>query len=236
MDHQEAVRTEAVEKYLLNELTPPERDEFEEHLFGCAECAADLKTAVAFLDAAKKELRRRHTARVTRGTPGDRPRHWLAFLWRPAFVAPAFAVLLGIILLQDLAILPRGGGGNLESMPEPEVLAAVSLIGAGSRGGDVPTVAAGKNQSLLLSVDIPAIGDYPAYACLLMSPAGATVWSVPVTPEQAKDTVFIRVPPRDWQSGSYTLIVQGLSKSTARQVAELARYRFELSHERPASP
>jgi len=56
MNHQEALRRSAVEKYLLNEMPQPERDEFEEHFFGCQECAADLRATAAFLDGAKKEL------------------------------------------------------------------------------------------------------------------------------------------------------------------------------------
>jgi len=47
MDHQEALRRSAVEKYLLNEMPQPERDEFEEHFFGCQECAADLRATAA---------------------------------------------------------------------------------------------------------------------------------------------------------------------------------------------
>ena len=35
MSHDEAVRSFAVEKYLLEELSVKSRDEFEEHLFDC---------------------------------------------------------------------------------------------------------------------------------------------------------------------------------------------------------
>ncbi|HEY7291962.1 MAG TPA: zf-HC2 domain-containing protein [Vicinamibacterales bacterium] len=42
MEHQEAVRTLASERYLLGEMTEAERDSFEEHYFSCAECADDV--------------------------------------------------------------------------------------------------------------------------------------------------------------------------------------------------
>jgi hypothetical protein len=35
MDHNQAVREKATERYLLNELDPGVRDQFEEHLFDC---------------------------------------------------------------------------------------------------------------------------------------------------------------------------------------------------------
>ena len=43
MDHEAAVQQMVVEQYLLDELAPELRDEFEEHLFDCAECSLDLR-------------------------------------------------------------------------------------------------------------------------------------------------------------------------------------------------
>ena len=50
MDHNEALRRHAVEKYVLGELPPSLRDEFEEHLFECQECAQDVKAAAEFVE------------------------------------------------------------------------------------------------------------------------------------------------------------------------------------------
>src|ERR1035441_1684537 len=41
MDHDAVVRQNMTERYLLNELDPEARDEFEEHYFDCPDCAAD---------------------------------------------------------------------------------------------------------------------------------------------------------------------------------------------------
>lgn len=43
-DHQRAVYLHAVESYLLDELAPALREEFEEHFFECLECAEALRT------------------------------------------------------------------------------------------------------------------------------------------------------------------------------------------------
>ena len=56
MDHNEAVRIQATEKYVLGELSPPLRDEFEEHFFECQECALDVKAAAGFVDNARVAL------------------------------------------------------------------------------------------------------------------------------------------------------------------------------------
>ena len=56
MNHQQATKLMAVESYLLHELTPEVRDQFEEHFFDCQECAADLRATAGFMDATRKEF------------------------------------------------------------------------------------------------------------------------------------------------------------------------------------
>jgi hypothetical protein len=56
MCHDEAVQTLATEKYLLGELCPELRDQFEAHLFNCQKCAFDLWAATTFLGHARVVL------------------------------------------------------------------------------------------------------------------------------------------------------------------------------------
>jgi hypothetical protein len=225
MDHQEAMRRAAVEKYLLGELPPSERDEFEEHFFDCQECAADLKTTAAFLDGAKREFKRGPVAR-TAPTAGKQP--WWTFLWRPAFAGPAFAALLLVIAYQNLAMHPRFAGATAQ-LNNPEILTPVSLVGGLSRGGATPSVTVTQSQPLLLSVDIPAAEQYSRYSCVLIDPSGAALWRVPVSAEQAKDTVSIRIPAGQWGRGNYTLLVQGYTNPLRGEPADVARYRFTVN-------
>ena len=57
MNHPEAIRQMAVEKYLLNELSPELRRSFEEHLFECKECEFDVQAGYALIDGSKKLYR-----------------------------------------------------------------------------------------------------------------------------------------------------------------------------------
>src|SRR5215831_1484432 len=43
MDHRQAESTKAPERYLLGEMSEPERFDFESHYFECDECAADVR-------------------------------------------------------------------------------------------------------------------------------------------------------------------------------------------------
>jgi len=57
MDHNEAVRMNAAEKYILGELSPVLREQYEEHFFACVACALEVKAAAAFVDNACDVLR-----------------------------------------------------------------------------------------------------------------------------------------------------------------------------------
>ena len=41
----------AAERYLLGEMSETEREQYEEHFFNCADCAADVRSTATFLDA-----------------------------------------------------------------------------------------------------------------------------------------------------------------------------------------
>jgi len=57
MDHATALRLRAAERYRTHELTPAERDAFEEHFFECPECAAAVRLEQAFAANARAALR-----------------------------------------------------------------------------------------------------------------------------------------------------------------------------------
>ena len=56
MNHEDTLREMSVERYLLGELTGDSRNQFEEHLFECPLCSAELKSGVEMLEGARLEL------------------------------------------------------------------------------------------------------------------------------------------------------------------------------------
>ncbi len=92
MDHLEASRSQAAEKYLLDQLEGKARDDFEEHFFECAICAEDVRTGVLLLDNAAAEF---HASPLQSPVHGKR-RSWLDSFrinWRqPAFALPILAL------------------------------------------------------------------------------------------------------------------------------------------------
>jgi hypothetical protein len=231
MNHDEAVRLSLVEKYLLAELPPDLRDEFEDHYFDCPECAADLRATSAFLDAAKHELKAAPLAK-----PASEPVNWnpakksrFSRLWVPILVVPALAACLLVIAYENLAVYPHYRS-EIAQLKAPEILPSISLAGGNSRGGAVPSATVQNDQPFLVQFDIPTQERFSSYTCLLYSPTGLLVWRIPVSAESAKDTVSVRVPAASGKTGTYTLVVQGNTGMTSPQNGvDLAHYHFTLN-------
>lgn len=233
MDHQQATQLMAVEQYLLNELSPELRDEFEEHFFGCPECAADLSATQAFLQAAKRELQDA-PATAPAVSPADNassraPKKSLfSFFQIPAFAVPAFAALLLVIGYQNIVVFPHLTS-EVAELKAPQVLATLSLAAGSSRDGETPSITLGPRQPLVINLDLPAQDRFASYTCLLYSPSGSTAFRIRVSAQQAKDTVAINVPPGTMTGGSYTLAVQGDDNRAPSATVELAHYRFAVN-------
>lgn len=226
MNHDYAVQLSLVEKYLLEELPPELRDEFEEHYFDCQECATDLRATAAFLDSATTELK---ASSGPKPVPNPTRKSWFAWLWTPAFVVPALAACLLVIAYQNLIVYPHFKG-QIAQLQAPEVPPTLSLAGGASRGGEVPSIAVRTGRPFLLMVDIPTQDRFSSYTCMLYSPSGSLVWRIPVSAELARDTVPVSVPANDWTGGTYTLVVQGNAGQNAKENGtDLERKRFILT-------
>jgi hypothetical protein len=226
MDHQHAKQLAAVEKYLLDELTPEVRDDFEEHFFDCQECALDLRATAGFIDSAKEEFK---VNPAKKPAPASKTKLRVVSLWPSALVRSALAASLLVIAYQNVFVYPRLQT-EIAELKAPELLPSVSLVGGNSRGGQIPLATVGAGQPFLLLVDIPADDRFSSYTCLLYSPSGSLSWRVEVSSQQAKDTVSIRVPSANRPSGEYTLTVQGNTDRTPAGIAvDLAHYYFTLN-------
>jgi hypothetical protein len=215
MNHDEATQQMIAEKYLLDELSPEVREQFEEHFFSCAACANDLQAGVAFIEQSKAILSR---------LPADgEPQHsvrrqekagWLDWLFRPAIAAPVIALLVGTIAY--LAIAPR---------VKPQLLSAV-FVNVGSRGGNTPSITVPNEQGFLLRVSVPPDGDYSSRAINIFRPDGKLEGSLKLPASLEEDTYFVQIPPGHHPEGTYTVAVAGTTNTGA--ASEIARNTFEL--------
>jgi Putative zinc-finger len=228
MEHTDATRDFLAEKYLLGELTPELREQFEEHMFGCPECSHDVRTGASFIEHSKAVFSEPPSTPLV--TPVGKAPSKLGLSWmRPVFAMAAVAGLLAVVGFQALFVQPALKR-EIAQANVPHILPSTSLITANSRGGDRPVITVPQGGAFLLFVDVPADPSFSAYVCELRSPTGRLEFSLPVSAEQAKQTLSIEIPPGTRPSGVYTLEVRGVSAegATSASGAERARYSFEL--------
>jgi len=231
MDHSEAVKQMAAERYLLDELTPEERDAFEAHLFDCPECALDLRAGVAFVDEAKiqlPELTANSPATAPAGTKKT-PRKtsdWFLW-WRPAIAAAAFASLLTVVGYQNLVTYPA----LREAANEPRILPWAPMHGE-TRGGH-QTLTADRKHGVALPVDLLGPLDsasYSSYSLDLLDPKGKLLWTgavaAPGAGEAAGQTYSLVIPGAILGNGLYTIVVSGIAPQGERTAID--RYLFEI--------
>ncbi len=206
MDHTEAVRLQAAEKYLLGELPKAQREEYEEHYFDCPACAEELKMTVTFLESAKQIARQDASEAIAeKGLVPVPAGGWFRWL-RPAFAVPVFALLLAIIGYQSRIVIPSLKHATSHAATA-EVVKSFSLMSVGSRGeGSSLVVSVGPHEDFGLDVDMPG-NSTNGYECEIRDASGKVRFSLPISSEEAKRTVHIHVPGGSLQPGKYSLVI-----------------------------
>jgi hypothetical protein len=150
MDHIEAVKTLAIERYLLEEMTQDEREAFEEHFFSCAECAEDARHAATMQDGARSGLARTGGTRpATGGSARVLPLRPAGAGWRSSVALPwAAAALLAIGLGYQTVEGPLLARHQADS-----VALAPSTLRPASRGQEA-LVSPGPGGIVTLAVDL----------------------------------------------------------------------------------
>jgi hypothetical protein len=243
MDHDAVVRQKMTERYLLNELDPQVRDEFEEHYFDCPNCAADVHAGALFVEQSKvalraemrtevrsdvrnedgQKIRSERTAPSAERMPAPARSGWLGWL-RPAFAIPVLALLLAVIAYQNRAnVLLQ------QAADSPQVLAS-AVVNVNVRGAEPVSVPARAGQAFGLTLNLPPDTRFSSYKMDLYSPQGKLQWSRTVP--ASGDTLSLYVPAGvsggDHDAG--ILEVRGLTAGGGSE--DLGRYPIELQNQK----
>jgi anti-sigma factor RsiW len=209
MEHTESVESMAVERYLLKEMPPDEREAFEEHFFDCVECATDLRAGDAIVAG----------VRARKAKPQARPR----LAWLSIAAAAAFAMISGFLggvvvpqLTGQLASLQR----ERDAAIQPRLLTTHRLSIDMSRGGSEDSQEKFRgDQPFALDVDIPLVNGATGFVLEIVDARGVTLAKVPVTVDEARDTVHLQPPGGKLAPGRYSLIVSPLAAGNPSSVS-----------------
>lgn len=232
MDHVNAVNDRSAERYLLEEMSANEADEFERHYFECEECALAVEAGQVFVANARAVFSEAEPERFPEqsgskhGSEAPRESLWLALTawWtKPATLFPALASLMlgALALYQGAVVIP----GLRSSLGEPRVLPAFQLAMASRGEGSSVVVAAGA-PSFAVSVDMPPDAHFLGYLCEL-SAAGHTVFSLNAAPPADGQAITILVPTNKVRAGSYELSIYG-QDGNGRKLERISTFSFAL--------
>ena len=229
MDHDAVVRQHMTERYLLNELDPQARDDFEEHYFDCPDCAADVHAGALFVEQSKVVFGSEEGRVIPSERPTASPERvpvpvpassgWFAWL-RPAFALPVL-LLLAVIGYQDRANRLLQQAAN-----SPQLLAS-AVVNVNVRGTEPIAVPVHTGQAFGLSLNVPPDNRFSSYKLDLYSPQGKLEWSRTI-PASGNDTLSLYVPGSDHAPG--TLAVHGITAGGESE--DLGRYPIELQNQK----
>lgn len=221
MDHSESIRLMAAEKYLLGELTPELREQFEEHFFDCQECALDVRAGAALVAHSKVVLSESvAVSPVSVRVPVGAKLGWFAWL-RPAWIVPVLAALLVVLGYQNLVTYPQ----LKQAATSPQILPWAS-INVSTRGTSTIQITPRARQGFHLLLNIPPDSGYTSYTFNLSSPSGRLEWSRTIPAASSDEARSIYVPGANQEQGIYKLAVRG--NTTAGPSSDLGHYSVEV--------
>ena len=210
MEHNEAVRLQAVEKYILGELSPSLRDEFETHYFDCAVCSFNLRAGIAFAAGTRQFFSETQTRAAAAADP---KLSWFAWL-RPMIAVPVMGALLFLVGYQYFA--------SRANRPASEIQPWYSLNDSSVHGSSGTHIEAQQGQGFRLMFDItnaPPNTD-GILRIEVRDSAGKVVLSRILSSRLAQKSVILDLPA-DFKAGDYKIVVFDQAAGSSAPILEL---------------
>lgn len=205
MEHEEAIRSHAAERYVAHDLSPADQDAFEEHFFDCQECAEEVRWELIFTANVRSVSREQRAEPQPAPVPHPagpwekwrawlRPRPALAFSFAANFV---LAAGLGFVLLT-----------NIHEPVGPRFTQPYFAPGPTKGARDVHAIPRGET---VYAVRFPAPGAaIPSYSYEILDAAGKPESSGRLkAPASEEGSMYLQVPLRRLPLGVHTLVVRG---------------------------
>jgi hypothetical protein len=228
MDHNEAVRLQAAEKYVLGKLPKEQHAEYEEHYFDCSACAEEIKATVAFMEGARQVVREKDLEPVGERAPAG------FFNWlRPAFAVPVLAALLLFIGYQNEVTIPRL---KHSSSQIGQIMSSSFQLRGGVRGGNesgdaLNTVRVRLGESFALNFDFTPTGTFSEYVWQLQNKAGRAVKSGHISGDKKYQAVSLNMAGGVESAGKYNLVFFGSADGAGQTANESETQRLTFTVE-----
>lgn len=236
MQHEEAIRTHAAERYLLDEMSAEERALYEEHYFCCVQCERELSAAAAFVDNARAVLLAEMRAEAAREPLPVRSAEpsgpgWWARLFGSSSprLAPALGaaavLLLAIAGYQQFLVIPQ----LRQELADRDTARAVPGIAlrSAARGAGPSLIVDASQPYAVLQADVFSDRPVDTYVASLVDSSGRVQFRTQLAAPEPGLPVTLLVPVRTLAPGEYTLVVNENDQAGA----EAGRFTFTLQRQ-----
>ncbi len=214
MEHENVMAERVAEKYVLDELSFDEREEFEEHFFVCTRCADSVREITAFVDSATAAVRR-DSREASSEKVGERTsdvtwfRKLVDAFRRPLVIGLVSCIAAVIILLIDVIQLRK----QIVGISAPQVLASVTLV-AGTRGSGPAILTIRSRDSFFeLVLDVPE-ERAGSYTFQVFAPDQEVVSSGSIAALGGEEPLHLLLPSKRFASGVYTIRLHSGGQTT----------------------
>ena len=232
MDHNEAVRLQAAEKYLLGELPKEQHAAYEEHYFDCSACAEEIKATVAFMESARQAIREKALEPVGARAPAPSVPGFFSWL-RPAFAVPVLAALLLFIGYQNGVTIPRLKDSSSQM---GQIISSSFQLRGSVRGGNESGDAANKvrvrlGESFALNFDFTPTGTFSQYVWQLQNNAGRAVKSGRISGDKKYQAMSLNMTGGVESAVKYNLVFFGSADGAGQTGNESETQRLTFTVE-----
>ena len=219
MEHGEAVRSGAAERYVARELSPAERDAFEEHFFDCQLCADDVRFEITFAANARAGFREQRAERQPAPAPQGAGFRVRRLAWGRPGTSLAFSFAANFALAAGLGYVLLTGTHELAV---PQFTHSYFAPGPTHGAEDVHAILPGETSYL---VRFPAPGAASqSYSYEILDAAGKRESSGSLKAPASQDAdLYLQVPVRRLPAGVHTLAVRG---GSGGEIVSWSRFRI----------
>jgi hypothetical protein len=223
MDHETAVQLQAAERYVLDEFSPEERADFEEHFFGCARCADEVRSATILAANTKVVLKETTLAEENaRKAAAERANRWnrLRLFW-PLTASAA----LNLALLGAFGLARWHSAGLPGSGIEPQFYPSFGVPAASRSAVTSFSLPAG-SRFFGARFDLMPGQHFESFEYQILDSAGTprSGRSLP-SPGGENSEMELAVPVASLGPGEYVLVLRGRQQG---QSTEISRAHFSI--------
>ncbi len=208
MEHTEAMKSNAAERYLLGELTETEAESFEDHFFECRICGEEIREGTRVFEALGEVVREvRPAAGVIAPFPAPAPVPPPSRRWLQLAVAAILTIGISVPILKTLVDkqVPQTVQGKV----------TVLNIGGAARGPEDKAEVRKGYENLMLNVDVASTTPFPRYA-ITVRDAHKKSWATKSVAAADTESAVPLLLLGELPAGSYEVLIEGVREDGKR--------------------